>query len=84
MKLLGLDTKHITAIYEKPGSSKIGHYVPGTRIPILSDNEFAVENNAPLLNLAWHISKEINAYMRASGYQGTIVDILNQKDFLLQ
>ncbi|MDB5579117.1 MAG: hypothetical protein JWR80_4293, partial [Bradyrhizobium sp.] len=34
IKMLNLDRQSIGAIYEKPGSGKIGHYVPGTRIPI--------------------------------------------------
>jgi C-methyltransferase C-terminal domain len=39
IRLLDLTEKIIGAVHEKPGSPKIGHYVPGTRIPILSDNE---------------------------------------------
>ena len=71
------------AVYEKPGSMKIGHYVPGTRIPILSDADFAYRPNqdAPLLNLAWHISTEIHGYMRKQGYQGPIIDIFSAEEF---
>ena len=39
IKLLGLNEKNISAVYEKPGSLKIGHYVPGTKIPIFSDEK---------------------------------------------
>jgi hypothetical protein len=83
VKLLDLDETMIAAVYEKPGSMKIGHYVPGTRIPILSDDDFAARSNpaAPLLNLAWHISAEINAYMRRQGYQGPIIDIFSAEEF---
>jgi 2-polyprenyl-3-methyl-5-hydroxy-6-metoxy-1,4-benzoquinol methylase len=80
IKLLGLDDTHIAAVHEKPGSGKIGHYVPGTRIPIRSDDDF-VAGPGPLLNLAWHISAEIRAYMASQGYQGRIIDILSQDDF---
>src|SRR2546421_200075 len=54
IKLLGLDERSIAAVHEKPGSLKIGHYVPGTRIPICSDEElFALpDRTRPLLNLA--------------------------------
>ena len=38
IKLLNLDEQSIEAVYEKPGSMKIGCYLPGTRIPIKSDN----------------------------------------------
>ena len=80
VKLLGLDERHILAVHEKPGSGKIGHYVPGTRIPIRSDDDF-VAGPGPLLNLAWHISSEIHTYMAAQGYRGRIIDILSQDDF---
>lgn len=83
IKLLGLDESVISAVYEKPTSGKIGHYVPGTRIPILSDDEFSVPpmSDAPLLNLAWHVGEEIRSYMRARGFHGRIIDILSQRDF---
>ena len=83
VKLLDLDERSISAVYEKPGSMKIGHYLPGTRIPIRSDDEFAAveDRSAVLLNLAWHISGEIEGYLRKAGYRGEIVDILDPRDF---
>lgn len=79
VKLLGLDIDSIHAIYERPGSKKIGNYAPGTRIPILSETElYHTEGRAPLVNLAWHISDEIHQYMRSNGYRGEIIDILDQ------
>ncbi len=80
IKLLGIDENHVSAVYEKPSSSKVGHYVPGTRIPIRSDDEF-VAGDGPLLNLAWHISTEIRSYMRSRGHTGRIIDIVAQDDF---
>jgi hypothetical protein len=80
IKILGLNEKFISAVYEKPGSGKIGHYVPGTRIPILSDAAF-VRTDAPLVNFAWHISDEIRNYMNSIGYTGKIIDILTPSDF---
>ncbi len=44
VKLLALDDKMISAVYEKPGSMKVGHYLPGTRIPIKSDDDFACKS----------------------------------------
>lgn len=83
VKLLGLTEDTILAVHEKPGSLKIGHYLPGTRIPIVSDDElFAVaDRNAPLLNLAWHISTEIRGYLTSNGYSGDVIDILSAEDF---
>lgn len=82
VKLLDLDIDLISSVYEKPGSMKIGHYLPGTRIPIVSDEElFAVGDlSAPLLNLAWHIGGEIRSYMSQHGYLGEIIDVLGEKD----
>lgn len=84
VKLLGLNEDHISAVYEKPGSMKIGHYLPGTRIPICSDDELFnfPDKTRPLLNLAWHIPHEIHSYLTKHGYTGPIIDILSVEDFL--
>ncbi|MDA2928582.1 class I SAM-dependent methyltransferase [Acidobacteria bacterium AH-259-O06] len=83
-KLLGLNEESISAVYEKPGSLKIGHYVPGTRIPICSDEDlFNLPNKTqPLLNLAWHIPREIRSYLTEHGYTGPIIDIVSAEDFV--
>jgi SAM-dependent methyltransferase len=83
VKLLGLNAESIGAVYENRGSLKIDHYVPGTRIPIRSDDElFALSDKSqPLLNLAWHISGEIRGYLAKHGYTGQVIDILSSKDF---
>jgi hypothetical protein len=84
--LLDLDERIIRAVHEKPGSPKIGHYVPGTRIPIVSDDELFLEGGGettPLLNLAWHIRPEIEAYLRKAGFGGRIIDVIAEEDFSL-
>lgn len=83
VKLLGLDETRISAVYEKPGSLKIGHYLPGTRIPIRSDDELfsLADKSLPLLNLAWHIPREIRDYLNEHGYSGQVIDILDADDF---
>ena len=84
VKLLGLNEELISAVYEKPGSLKIRHYLPGTRIPICSDDDlFALSDKTlPLLNLAWHIPREIRSYMSEHGYTGPVIDILSAEDFV--
>lgn len=84
VKMLGLTDASIAAVYEKSGSLKIGHYVPGTRIPILSEEDLfsSTDTTQPLLNFAWHISDEIRRYVSARGYSGPVVDILSAQDFL--
>ncbi len=83
VKLLDIDENTLSAVYEKPGSMKIGHYLPGTRIPILSDSEFEHRPNkhAPIINLAWHISEEIHKYLRENGCDSKIIDIFSTQEF---
>ncbi|HVE48305.1 MAG TPA: class I SAM-dependent methyltransferase [Casimicrobiaceae bacterium] len=79
VKLLGLSTKEVAEVFEKPGSMKIDHYVPGTRIPIKSDDELFARKTGPavLLNLAWHIGDEIRRYLVGHGFRGEVIDILD-------
>ena len=83
VKLLDLNESLISAVYEKPGSLKIGHYLPGTRIPVHSDEElFALSDQSlPLLNLAWHIPLEIRTYLSEHGYSGNVHDIIDSHTF---
>ena len=83
IKLLNINENVISEVYEKPNSKKIGHYLPGTTIPIKSDNKFLQNKNKIkiIINLAWHINKEIKIYLRKMGYKGKIIDILDSKDF---
>jgi methyltransferase family protein/putative zinc binding protein/C-methyltransferase-like protein len=85
VRLLNLTENVLEGAYEKPGSPKISHYIPGTRIPILSDEEFSFstrEQPQRILNLAWHIRPEIESYLRGLGFRGRIIDIISQDDFL--
>jgi hypothetical protein len=76
--LLDLSIEEIECVYEKPGSLKIGHYLPGTRIPIRSDDELftCLPQTKVLLNLAWHIPSEIETYLRKHGFDGQLVHIV--------
>jgi len=83
IRLLELDENTIYAVYEKNGSKKIGNYIPGTRIPILSDDELFKSNlSLPILNLAWHIPEEIRDYLKKNKVNTSVVDIINQNDFI--
>lgn len=83
VKLLGLDVDLVARVHEKPGSMKIGHYLPGTRIQIVSDEELITSSDLsrPILNMAWHIGDEIRRYMSDLGYTGQIIDIVSEQDF---
>lgn len=83
IRILNLDENTIKAVFEKEGSKKIGHYVPGTRIPICDDAELFSSNNnkIPILNLAWHIPNEIRSYLKENKINNSVVDIINSTDF---
>ena len=78
VKILGLDNNIVEAVYEKPKSMKIGHYLPGTKIPIVSDNElFTKIKKCPvIINLAWHIPNEISTYLKDNGFTGEIINVV--------
>lgn len=82
LELLGLTEEHVIAVYEQPMSPKVGCYVPGTAIPILSDEELDVSDAAPIVNLAWHIQGEISAHLKGMGFQGRVVPVISQEDFV--
>ena len=84
MRLLNLPETTYDAVYEKPGSKKIGFYVPGTHIPIASDELYPMgraTKDTPLLNLAWHIPTEIENRWRARGFPGRIIQCVSETDF---
>ncbi len=84
IKLLDLETTLISAVYEITGSIKVNHYVPGTRIPILPEADLyeKQDQSKPILNLAWHIPKEVRNNLARNGYRGDVYDIKIFKSFL--
>lgn len=82
VELLALNEDMIEAVYEKPGSNKIGHYLPGTKIPILSDDDMQIENINCIVNFAWHIAPEIDSYLKKLGYNKEILNIVESSDFI--
>ena len=78
IKLLNLNENQISAVYEIKGSIKTGNYVPGTRIPILPEADlYKMSLDEPILNLAWHIPKEVRENLLKNGYIGTVIDNKN-------
>lgn len=83
IKMLGIDETVVASVFEKPGSMKIGHYIPGTRIPIQSDDDLFAKNDKQedILNFAWHIPTEISSYLIDNGFKGRVINILEAEDF---
>jgi len=82
--LLDLTPSQVACVWQIDGSAKIGNYVPGTRIPIVSDGIYDFSQSKPtdmLLNMAWHIPKDIETRWRSLGYKGKFVQIIDEGDF---
>ena len=77
IKMLELDEKNISAVYEIKGSIKVNHLVPSTKIPILPEQDLYDLSVRPpvILNLAWHLPKEVRKNLETNGYTGLVFDI---------
>ena len=63
-------------------SNKVGHYVPGTKIPIVQDEQLKKLNKTiPIINLAWHIKDEIKKYLIKKNIRNKVIEVLEHKDF---
>ena len=69
----GLESIDLLGVGEIAGSHKIGRFMPGTRIPVISEDE--VLNNYPdyLLILSWHIADELMPKLREKGFTGQFI-----------
>ena len=77
INFLKLTNRDIECIFEKNNSLKIGHYVPNTNIPIVSDSKLKdINKNKVIINFAWHISKEIKKYLMNKKIYNKVIDII--------
>ena len=78
IELLKLTSNEIECVYEKPGSKKIGHYVPSTDIPIISAQKLFELKKKPevIINLAWHIPNEIKDFLNKNQVYSKIINII--------
>tara|TARA_E500000178_G_scaffold355567_1_gene428681 strand:+ start:847 stop:2055 length:1209 start_codon:yes stop_codon:yes gene_type:complete len=82
IKLLNLDKNHLRCVHEQNMSNKVGHYVPGTKIPIVPDKQLKKLNKTtPIINLAWHIKDEIKKYLIKKNIRNKVIEVLEHKDF---
>ena len=84
INLLNLNSKNISNIYEKDVSLKVNKYAPGTNIKIVKEKLFNKKerNKKKIINLAWHISREIRSYLKEKmNYHGQVIDVISSKDF---
>ena len=70
---LGLDQEIIDCVLEINGSHKIGHYIPGTKIPILDENVLQKIKPDYLLLFSWHIKDELKKNLKKKGFDGKFI-----------
>lgn len=70
---VGLDETVLECVLEVPGSSKVGKYLPGTRIPVVDEKRLFEDPPDAALLLSWHIADELMPKLRAKGYRGAFV-----------
>jgi hypothetical protein len=69
----GLDVDQIECVCEVTGSDKIGHYIPGTRIPVIDEALLLEQQPDRALLLSWHLADVIVPKLRQAGYHGEII-----------
>ncbi len=70
---VGIDSNTLDFVCEVSGSQKIGNYLPGTKIPIVEENQLFEEQPDYALLLAWHIKEELKQNLREKGYRGRFI-----------
>ena len=70
---VGLDENIIDCVLEIEGSYKIGNYIPGKKIPILSEKKLYKDPPDFVVLFSWHISKELKFNLKKKGYKGKFI-----------
>lgn len=73
VRYTGLDAHIIPVVLEADGSSKIGLYMPGTRIPIEGEARLYRDQPEYALLFSWHIADELIPKIRAKGFRGSFI-----------
>ena len=73
INFLGLDRKIISCVCEIDGSYKIGNYMPGTNIPIVSEKNLYKQKPNYVILFSWHIAKELIASLKKRGFKGKYI-----------
>jgi hypothetical protein len=70
---VGIDNDLLPYVVEQESSLKLNKFVPGTRIPVLSNE--CLEENKPdyLLVFAWHLKDEILFHLRRRSLKGICI-----------
>ena len=70
---VGLDENIIDCVLEIEGSYKIGSYIPGRKIPILSEKKLYNDPPDFVILFSWHIASELKFNLRKKGFKGKFI-----------
>lgn len=69
----GLDEEILDCVIEVEGSQKINKYIPGTKIPVLSESKLMSAQPEYALLLSWHIAGELIPKLKKKGFRGDFI-----------
>tara|TARA_B100000795_G_C22795393_1_gene439075 strand:+ start:1029 stop:2264 length:1236 start_codon:yes stop_codon:yes gene_type:complete len=70
---VGLDENIVECVLEIDGSYKIGNYIPGKKIPILSEKKLYKDPPDFVILFSWHIASELKMNLKKKGYKGKFI-----------
>ena len=70
---VGIDHDLLPYVVEQKTSLKLNRFVPGTRIPVMSNECLETNNPDYLLVFAWHLKDEIMEHLRSRGLKGRCI-----------
>ena len=73
VNFVGLDENIIDYVVEIDGSKKIGSYIPGTKIPIVSEKKLFTDKPDFAILFSWHLASELKYKLRKKGYKGKFI-----------
>lgn len=70
---VGIEKNIVECVFEISGSYKIGHYIPGTLIPVFEEKKEYLNKFDYLIIFSWHIYRELKDNLRKKGYKGKFI-----------
>ena len=70
---VGIEKNIVDCVFEINGSHKIGHYIPGTTIPVVEEITEKLNKFDYLLIFSWHIHQELKLNLRKKGFKGKFI-----------
>ena len=69
----GINENLVSCVCEIEGSYKIGNFMPGTNIPIISEKKLYKDKPEYVILFSWHIAKELKFNLKKRGFKGKFI-----------